>query len=113
MSKEKETKAEKVDVTMTPDERDAFVNFMAKQKEKDEKEASSKRQVSVHLNFTHHINGKKMGPGAVTVPEEWVGMLQRAENNWRDHELKLLSSTNRMFEVLQSGQSIERFPTKK
>ena len=94
---------------MTPDERDKFVDFIAKEKEADEASVAGKEKATVALHFQHHINGVKLGPGnSIEVPCEWVGMLQRAENNMRDHELRMLTSTYRNFEVLQSGQSIER-----
>lgn len=118
MAKKEETKqveetTEKVDVTMTPAERDEFVAFKLKQKEEEEKQQTSGEMIVVELKFPHHINGVKYGPGRnVKVPRLLLGHLQVYENRMRDHEIKLMTSSERNFEILSSGHSIERPGTK-
>lgn len=101
-----EDEAELVSVEMTPEQRDRIVRILADEK-LEKVEAKPEGVFSMHLIYRHRINGKVYGPGnKVEVPESLVGHLQVAEQRSKDAELSLNTSSNRVYEVLQSGQSV-------
>ncbi len=98
-----------VEVEMTPEQRDAFVKFMADEKDKQAAvEAANKEDpiFIMDLSYEHNINGQKFGPGLAHVPQSMVPTLQRGEQRSMKREIKLHTSSKRLFKVLQSGQAV-------
>lgn len=97
---------ELVAVEMTPEQRDRIVRILAD--EKLQKEADESRGAyEMDLVFAHHINGIKFGPGRrIRVPEGLQGKLQAAESLMRNHEINLMASHSKQFEIFQSGQAV-------
>lgn len=97
---------ELVAVEMTPEQRDKFVQIMADEKAK-KKAEEALGEYEMDLNYAHYINGRKFGPGRrVRVPGGLQGKLVDSEQKWAMHEMNLLTSSKKQFEIMQNGQSI-------
>lgn len=93
-----------VSVEMTEEQKAQFVKFMASKK--DEPKVEEVQLYTMNLLYQHNINGKKYGPGPTTIPAYHVDLIQHQELNKKGAEISLNTSSNRMFKILDSGQSV-------
>ncbi len=108
-STETKKKEDLVEVEMTAEQRDAFVKFMSdsKDKLKEVEEGNKEEAIFVmDLAYEHNLNGQKFGPGLAHIPQSMVPQIQRGELRSMKREIRLHTSNNRMFKVLQSGQAV-------
>lgn len=105
-------KSEQVLVEMTPAQRDKFVKMLAEVEEEEipaDKGPEFDDKYKLDLFFAHHIGPYKFGPGRkIEVPERFVGHLQVYEQGRREQEMNLNNSNKKLFEIMQSGQAIQR-----
>lgn len=110
MSKKDKPKAidaptsESVEVSMSPKERDEFVEFMRNKKDiEDAPKSAAGRHYIVHLIYKHHINGIPYGPGRVTIPEDIAGQVIFADEAQKQAEISLFMHKKRAYQLFQSG----------
>lgn len=106
VKKEVEKEEEKkplVQVEMTETEKADFVKFMADKAEKEEAKKSNEGLVEMNLRTSHMRNGKRYGPGRVTVPELIAGSLEVAEQKWVNGRIKVHEGGTKMIEILGHG----------
>lgn len=92
-------------IQVTPEQKEEFVNFMAAKK-KEAKAEDEVEKFSMNLLYTHSINGRRYGPGPAVIPAYHVDLIQHQELNKKNAEISLNTSSNRMYKIMDSGQSI-------
>jgi hypothetical protein len=100
-----------VSVEMTQEQLDAYTDHLAKAKEEKEllvtPAPEPKKFFKIDLMYSHNINGRAYGPGrGVEVPDYHLGLIQQGENMSRQQEIRLHTTSNRMFKILDSGQAV-------
>lgn len=99
-----------VSVEMSPEQKQAFVEFMAK-RDADEAEAKAKEAAKadndqpavVNLRFRHNINGNPYGPGTVKTTAQIAGkLLAQDELAWADL-LKAKDGGNHLVQMAMNG----------
>lgn len=105
-----EVKEKTVSVEMSPEQKQAFVEFMAK-RDADEAEAKAKEAIKaendrpavVNLRFRHNINGNPYGPGTVKTTAQIAGkLLAQDELAWADL-LKAKDGGNHLVQMAMNG----------
>jgi len=93
-----------VNVEMTADQKDEFVDFMAKKEEraKEEAEATAQQEevVDMDLAYRHNIGKEVYGPGRAKVKREHAGLVQVGEQRRVRSELRLHSGSERLIKNL-------------
>jgi len=101
-----EDASKEVSLSMTPEQKEEFIEFMRLKKAKTAVEESAKNFVTIRLNFRHNINGKRYTPGRVVVPEDIAGTLIYAEQSQKDAEIRLHMSNKRLVQIMQDGNTV-------
>lgn len=96
-------------VEMTPEQFDRFTKAEAETQNAAAAAAEAAKlspPMRMVLNFQHHINGIKYGPGNVIIPGDIAGTIAYSEDAKRQELLKLNSDNGRMLRMFQAGQSV-------
>lgn len=103
MKKEEAKDTDKVQISMTTEEKEQFVKFLAEKKETKEREEEGKRIVEADLRFGHQINGKLYGPGKTKTDALTMGTLIAQDVSAYESLLKSTQSDKKMIQLHNHG----------
>lgn len=106
MAKETKTKEDLVEVSMTQEQKDAFVQFQLTKEREAKDKADSGGFVQMTLANKHTFGRNSYGPGVARIPDGLAGQIAWQEQKANGRELALNTSNKKLVKILQSGQQI-------